>query len=218
MAFEGFTRDTFAFFMEIAFNNDAAFFEANRERYKKSVHQPLLELSEGLVSLIREIDPQFVTTPSRTLSRIRRDTRFTRDKSPYRDHMWLKFLREDEYKENIWAFYFSIHPDEYSYGMGMYDANKPFMEAFCARALALPTQLAEAYAAAEGFTLGGEDYKRLPHPNAPESVAPWVNKRHFYLEHRDPDVTKTMSPELLTEVLEGYKRLIPLYNFIRNIQ
>lgn len=216
MAFEGFTRDTFAFFLELAFNNNAAFFEANRERYKQSVHQPFVELSQALSPVLREIDEQFVLAPARTLSRIRRDTRFSRDKSPYRDHLWLKFLREDEYKDNVFAFYFSLHPDEYSYGMGMYDMNKPFMDAFCARVLAFPSGLLDALNAADGFELFGEDYKRLPRPDAPPEIRKWVNMRYFSLQRNDSDVTKTMSAGLVDEISEGFKRLKPLYQFIRS--
>ena len=38
-----------------------------------------------------KIDPQFVTVPSRMVSRVRRDTRYTKDKTLYRANMWLFF-------------------------------------------------------------------------------------------------------------------------------
>ena len=80
--FQGLSEDTYRFFWEIAFQNNREFFEANRERYKRVVQEPLFLLAEELLPTALEIDPGFSPKLSNIVSRIRRDTRYTRDKSP----------------------------------------------------------------------------------------------------------------------------------------
>ena len=87
--FQGFNEDTYKFLIELAFNNNKEFFAANKGRYKQNVQEPLRALAEGLLPLALTIDPCFNTRMTTILSRIYRDTRFTKDKHPYRDHAWL---------------------------------------------------------------------------------------------------------------------------------
>ena len=87
--FEGFSQEALDFLNDIRFNNHQQFYEANRTRYEQYVKAPLRELSEELAPAVQLIDPRLDTQPGRTMSRIRRDTRYTKDKSPFRDHVWL---------------------------------------------------------------------------------------------------------------------------------
>ena len=84
--FQGLNEDTYQFFWEIAFNNEQSFYEANKERYKKNVYEPLKELTLAITPTAQEIDAEFNIRPSSVISRIRRDTRFTHDKTMFRDH------------------------------------------------------------------------------------------------------------------------------------
>ncbi len=93
MTFQGYTEDTRAFFMALRFNNNREFFLNNREWYLRSVREPSLALVEALAPAVEQIDPGIETRSQRALARINRDTRFSRDKSPYRDHVWISFRR-----------------------------------------------------------------------------------------------------------------------------
>ena len=87
--FTGFTQDALDFLQDIRFNNNQTFYEQNKERYEKHVKAPLRLLSDEMTPVVQLIDARLDTRPGRTMSRIRRDTRFTKDKSPFRDHVWL---------------------------------------------------------------------------------------------------------------------------------
>ena len=87
--FEGFSQEALDFLNDIRFNNNQTFYEANKARYERYVKQPMRELSDELAPVVQLIDPKLDTRPGRTMSRIRRDTRYTKDKSPFRDHAWL---------------------------------------------------------------------------------------------------------------------------------
>ena len=87
--FSGFTQEAVDFLTDIRFNNNQTFYEANRERYETYVKAPLRALADEMAPVVQLIDPRLDTRPGHTMSRIRRDTRFTKDKSPFRDHVWL---------------------------------------------------------------------------------------------------------------------------------
>src|SRR5262250_1274510 len=88
-----FTRETLNFFKELSRTNSNAWMDENRERYQSAVTQPFRRLLEELAPAMLEIDAQFETS-GRTgpnFSRINRDIRFAKDKTPYKTQMYLKF-------------------------------------------------------------------------------------------------------------------------------
>ena len=88
-----FTRATFQFFRDLARNNRKVWMDANRERYQQFVVQPFRRLLEELSPTVLQLDSRFDTTgrTGANFSRINRDIRFAKDKTPYRAQMYLKF-------------------------------------------------------------------------------------------------------------------------------
>jgi uncharacterized protein (TIGR02453 family) len=88
-----FSQDTFRFFLELARNNHKPWMDANRERYRAVVTEPFRVLLEQLAPAVQKLNPKFVVTGrvGDNFSRINRDIRFARDKSPYRAQMYLFF-------------------------------------------------------------------------------------------------------------------------------
>ena len=88
-----FTRETFQFFKELSRNNHKDWMDENRERYQSKVVQPFRRLLEELSPTMLDIDSRFEiagrTGPN--FSRINRDIRFAKDKTPYKTQMYLKF-------------------------------------------------------------------------------------------------------------------------------
>ena len=80
--FTGFTQDALDFLQDIRFNNNQTFYEQNKERYEKHVKAPLRLLSDEMTPVVQLIDARLDTRPGRTMSRIRRETRFTRINRP----------------------------------------------------------------------------------------------------------------------------------------
>ncbi len=89
------TRDTFAFLRDLARNNRRAWMDANRERYETHVVGALRGLVAGLAPALAALDPGFETSGrfGTNLSRINRDTRFAKDKTPYRTRVYVTFAR-----------------------------------------------------------------------------------------------------------------------------
>jgi uncharacterized protein (TIGR02453 family) len=87
------TRETFRFFRDLTRNNRTEWMQANRERYQGCVVEPLRHLCEELAPAVLRLNPRFGTSgrTGANLSRINRDIRFAKDKTPYRSQMYLKF-------------------------------------------------------------------------------------------------------------------------------
>ena len=88
-----FAQDTFRFFRELARNNRKPWMDANRERYQEHVVAPFRRLLEELSPAVLTLDVNFETSgrTGANFSRINRDIRFAKDKTPYRAQMYLKF-------------------------------------------------------------------------------------------------------------------------------
>jgi len=88
-----FTPEIFRFFAELKKHNKKAWMDANRERYRETVSKPfrrlLEELSPALLKLNRDFD--VAARNGTNFSRINRDIRFAKDKTPYRAQMYVKF-------------------------------------------------------------------------------------------------------------------------------
>jgi uncharacterized protein (TIGR02453 family) len=88
-----FTHETFRFFRDLARHNQKTWMDANRERYQSCVVRPFRLLLEATAPAVLALDSRFDTAApgGRNFSRINRDTRFAKDKTPYRAQMYLKF-------------------------------------------------------------------------------------------------------------------------------
>src|SRR3989475_11483965 len=88
-----FTRETFRFFRELARHNRKEWMDANRERYQEHVVAPFRRLLQELSQSVLSLDMNFDTSgrTGANFSRINRDIRFAKDKTPYRAQMYLMF-------------------------------------------------------------------------------------------------------------------------------
>ena len=184
--FTGFTQEAVDFLTDIRFNNNQAFYEANKQRYEQFVKRPLTALSDEMVPVIQEIDPRLDTRPARTMSRIRRDTRFTRDKSPFRDHVWLGWRYPHESRSEGFGMYWGFGPDWISWGCGSYGTDKPLMDALRLHIRREPEEVRAIFQNPEikgRFVLDGESYKRIAVPDdVPEDLRGLYVKKGFSLE------------------------------------
>ena len=214
--FQGFNEDTYKFLIELAFNNNKEFFTANKGRYKQNVQEPLRALAEDLLPLALTIDPCFNTRMTTILSRIYRDTRFTKDKHPYRDHAWLAFRRPGKRLGESFVIYVEICPQGYGYGLGMHESNQAMMAHLRKRILADPVgflALAQAPALAK-YPLEGQLYKRDRFPDAPEALKPYLNRKSLSWCYTCDRLTPTLKPGLLDEARQALEAVAPLYRYV----
>lgn len=222
--FDGVPTEMIDFFLALRFNNNRDFFEENRERYERFVKNPLRELAEALGPTLNEIDPQFDVRPARVVSRIRRDTRFSHNKDPYRDHMWLSWRYAGEPTADAMGFYWSVSPEAMNWGFGYYAEDKQTMDRVRRRIVAKPQEIVALLARCgvpEVFTLEGTAYKRLAVPaEVPESLHALYIKKGFYFENATgaQDFDALFSGAIVQRVREEYLRVAPIYDWMRGRQ
>ena len=217
--FQGFTDRTFEFFMAIKFNNNRQFFHENHDWYEEAVRTPLRELAADLAPSIEALDPALECRPEKVVSRINRDIRFSNDKSPYRDYMWLAFRQPGLDRKITLGAYFDISCQGASYGFGIYNEHRPYMNGLRQRlatdeenflGLWLPVK--------DRFTLCGNRFKRMAVPDGlHEETKSWYTLKGFWVEKEIMDFDLLMSPALTDEIRGGFETLTPLYRYLKEI-
>ena len=218
--FTGFSEDTISFFLDLKFHNNAAYFHENHDRYVEVVQRPFYEFIEDLGPAMRKIEPRMEIRPHKCLSRIHRDTRFSRDKSPYRDHLWLLFRREGEPREQSLMYWFELGPSRLDWGMGFWGENREALDLFRKRMRANPDGtlaiLDDLDLAGRGLLLNGSIHKRMEvPPEIPDRLRRWYCTKETYINKISPDFRKVFSERILTEVRKDFQQLAPLYHMLR---
>jgi uncharacterized protein (TIGR02453 family) len=153
------------FLRGLAANNDKAWFEANRATYESAVRAPVAAL---VVSVATELARRFVPLegdPKRSIFRIHRDVRFSRDKSPYKTNIGTLWYRQGGGKAGGGVLYFHVAPDGCFAAAGFYMPEPEALDSIRERirVQADKFQAMEAALAAEGLALGeGDPMSRMP--------------------------------------------------------
>ncbi|MFZ2829020.1 MAG: DUF2461 domain-containing protein [Mesotoga infera] len=221
--FNGFTRATLDFLVDLGKNNNRAWMEANRERYREVLLDPFKALVTELGPFMEELDPFLETRPQvgKTISRISRDARRNRGKAPYRTNMWLTFkVPSPDWKDSP-GFFFELFPDSYRYGMGFYFPSRETMRKLIFELEEnTRTFLEKTAILREGhFLIMGEKYKRpRKKEGVPDELLVWYQMKDFYISvERGMDET-LFSGEFADLLRSEFKALTPLYEYFWEIR
>jgi uncharacterized protein (TIGR02453 family) len=110
-----FTKATLKFLDELAANNNRMWFEANKPRYESLVREPVLEFISAMGPVLEKFAPHFRADPRKvggSLMRVFRDTRFSRDKTPYKTNIGIQFRHELGRDIHAPSFYVHVATDE----------------------------------------------------------------------------------------------------------
>jgi len=121
-----FTKETFRFFRELGNNNRKTWMDENRERYQSAVVQPFRRLLEELATPVLKMNGDFDTS-GRTgpnFSRINRDIRFAKDKTPYKTQMYLKFSTPSPGDRENGQLYVGLSTETVTAGFRIYAGGK----------------------------------------------------------------------------------------------
>jgi len=119
--FKGFKPTTINFLKELSDNNNRNWFTHNKQRYEIEVLAPALEYISAMSEPLANISPHFTAIPKRiggSLMRIYRDTRFSKDKTPYKTNIGIQFRHQLAKDVHSPGYYLHIAPDEIFIGIG----------------------------------------------------------------------------------------------------
>ena len=215
--FQGFTQQGLDFLRDLAGNNNREWFAEHKAVYSEALYVPMKQLVLAINPVMEELDPKVSTSPVRTVSRIHRDTRFARDKSPYKTAMWFAYKRPVENWAEIPVYFFEIKAAEYSYGMGFYLASSATMREFRSMIDTNPKAFLATipfYMRGKTFKLETEDYKRPPDCPHGDEIAPWYRCKTFALICRKTPDKTLFSRKLVDVLINGFVQLKPLYDYL----
>ena len=90
VGFEGFPKTCIPFLRQLAKNNQRLWFNDNKHRYETAVREPALAFIESMGPELKKLSPHFRASAKKvggSLMRVYRDTRFARDKTPYKTNV-----------------------------------------------------------------------------------------------------------------------------------
>jgi uncharacterized protein (TIGR02453 family) len=120
----------FSFFTELAENNNREWFQANKRRYERDVKDACLGFITDFGPYLHDISPHFTAIPKAvggSMFRIYRDTRFSKDKTPYKTNAGLHFRHETAKGAHTPGFYLHLDPQEVSAGVGIWAPPTPVL-------------------------------------------------------------------------------------------
>lgn len=221
--FKGFSPKTLKFLKSLEANNNKLWFEKHRADYEEHVLQPLRYLVTDLGDSMLDIDPCFEITPmvNKTISRIYRDTRFSKDKSPYRSVVWFTFKNKSkDWSTRVCGYFFELSINAYRYGMGFYNAAPLIMTKFREMIDENPKEFNKAisfFAKQHIFILEGDKYKRIIDKSKPERIQHWYQRKNMYLVcNRKIDET-LFSRKLTDDLTAGFNMIAPLYRYLQKV-
>jgi uncharacterized protein (TIGR02453 family) len=120
--FSGFTSDSFTFFRELARNNNKPWFDAHRPRYEAHVQGAFRRLLVTLEPALLRLNPYFETSgrTNGNFSRINRDIRFSKDKSPYKSNYYLYVFDRRRQRASDGRLYVGLSADCVTVGFSIY--------------------------------------------------------------------------------------------------
>jgi uncharacterized protein (TIGR02453 family) len=183
--FAGFPPDAFAFLRALAAEQSKPWFEANRQRYENAVRAPLAALVETLAARFEEVGVPLLGDARRSLFRVHRDVRFSKDKSPYKTHAGAVMFRQGGSRQPNGVLYVHIQPRESFAAAGFYMPEPAMLNALRAAIRDRPQAWRAVVRALEASGLAlsdGDPLTRMPRGYehmAETDMAPAIRKRSF---------------------------------------
>jgi uncharacterized protein (TIGR02453 family) len=120
--FGGFSAESFEFFHDLARNNNKAWFDQNRPRYEQYVTGAFRSLLETIEPALLRLNPHFEMSgkTNANFSRINRDIRFSKDKSPYKSNYYLYFFDSGRSRDTDGRLYVGLSADCVTVGFAIY--------------------------------------------------------------------------------------------------
>lgn len=169
-----FTPSLFAFLSELAEHNERPWFERNKARYEQHVKEAALRFIVDFSGPLAKISRHYVADPrpvGGSLMRIYKDTRFSKDKTPYKLNVGIQFRHGAGKDVHAPGFYLHLSPEENFVGVGMWHPEPEALAQIRARIVDKPAAWKKVTGAApfaRRFERGGDSLKRPPAGFDPE--------------------------------------------------
>lgn len=219
--FKGFDQNIFTLLELNKFNDSKAFYESVKEEIKQGAIVPMRQLASDLADELYSVDDKMNLIPTKMVSRIRRDTRFSKNKDLYRANVWCMFMRDKHLWQRQPCMWFEYYPEFYSYGVGTFRTDTTFLEYFREYLVAHQKEFSEAIRilSITGATLDIECFKKDKPgiERVSEDLRKFYNCKYFYFIYSSPEMHKLIDGSIKEELVYAIRAFTPLYKFLANI-
>ena len=218
--YKSFDPATIRFLEELAANNNRDWFNANKSRYEEDVLDVALRFIQSMHDPLADIAPHFTAVPKRmggSLMRVYRDTRFSKDKTPYKTNIGIQFRHEMAKDVHSPGYYVHIDPAQVFLGAGMWrpapDALRSIRERIVAKS-AEWDRARDDKVFRRHFELGGEALTRPPkgfdkdHPRIEDL------KRKDFIAVKNLTLDDALHPRFQQKVETAFRAATPYMRFL----
>ncbi len=220
-----FTPASLAFLRGLARHNNKPWFEAQRESYEQDVRDPMRALIEEMDVRLARFAPEITGDPKRSMFRINRDIRFSKDKSPYKTHAACWFRHQGashkvggEADEGSAGLYFHLQPRKSFVGAGIWMPPRPALnkirDAIAEDAKGFARVVEDPRSGRFGGLDDGAMLKRMPRGFAEDHpAAKWLRYQSFTIGRLLTD-KQVLGPGLVTVLVGDFTLMMPLVRWL----
>ncbi len=220
--FTGFPKETTQFLTDLKDNNEKEWFDAHKSDFNKHVVDPARSFVSAMGERLREIAPDIIADPrvNKSIFRIYRDVRFSKDKTPYKAHLGIWMWEGYRPKLENSGFYIHIEPPIVMLGTGMYQFTKPLLEQYRQSVVhnRYGASLIEALQQVDkvgSASLGGKHYKRIPRGyDANHERAELLLYNGLHVSYMSKDIEWIHSSEVIDDCFNKFRDMLPIHKWL----
>jgi len=217
-----FTPALFEFLRALKRNNNRQWFQTNRERYERDVRLPLQHFVADFAPRLAKISPHFLADPrpaGGSIFRIHRDTRFSKDKTPYKTAAAAQFRHEAGKSVHAPGFYLHLEPGSVFAGVGMWHPDAAAQRAVRDAIVESPAKWKRAIGGKTFtglFELGGDSLKRPPRGCDPDHPMIEYLKLKDFVGYSPFSEADACGSDFLNRFARTMRAAGPLMEFLTN--
>ncbi len=226
--FHGFPKEAMQFLKKLKKNNTKEWFQSHKTEYETKVKFPMQCLIATLGAMLKSDLPHYAFNPKKSIFRIHRDVRFSKDKSPYKTHIAAAFNLANRTSEAVElpGFYLHIEPktSKESWGVfaggGLYMPAPPHLKAIREKIAHESDRFLSIIEEKtfKKFFKGIEGEKLKTNPKGYDATHPMIEhlKHKQFFVSREFDEEEIYVPLFAKQVAETFRATLPLVNFLHD--
>lgn len=215
-----FSSKTLKFLKELEKNNNREWFHTNKQRYEDEVRTPALTFIESMAPAVQKISPYFDASAKKTggsLMRVHRDTRFGKDKTPYKTNIGIHFRHVRGKDVHAPGYYVHIEPGEVFFGAGMWHPDSNALRAIRTLIDEHPKEwqgVKRKILGKNEFELAGDSLQRAPKGYSPEHPQIEDLRRKDFIVTCKLPVSAIKDKDFHKTIARHLKTTAPLMSFL----
>lgn len=216
-----FSPKAISFLRQLAKNNQREWFQPRKAQFDEFVRRPMVVLVTQINDDLRKFAVDYVANdPGRAIYRIYRDTRFSKDKTPYKTHISAHFQHRQLPKNRAAGFYFAVSPVGVEIAGGIYmpgpEELAAVREGIAKKPAAFEKLIRQPALVRKLGPIQGDTLSRVPKAYPPDHPATdWLRKKHFYCDVT-LDPSHALKPGLRKTVVDSFKLLMPVVDYFNH--